>query len=723
MLPATVRDILYGFGRPGQLALHALYSPPDVVIRKGGRFIFREMKNRLRCRQEWRRCPYPPRDESIGGLTSRLRPLSLANLDSISPELQALVPLYLTHHQDLLGSGWVRIAHGEAYAGFSGHRYGPFPALSSDRWKIELADQLPIGCRKRCLDLLGMIDDSSYRPIDWHVDFKSGYRWDPAHWGRSISVDGKAGVDFKVPLELARMQHLPHLALAYMAGGNDSLPKEFRSQLLDFLGTNPPGWGINWLLAMDVAIRAANILVAHDLFCASGVIFDQVFEAELVAAMLAHGRYIVEFLEWYDDPRANHYLCDIAGLAFIAAYLPRSSETDVWLAFAVRQLETEIDRQFTDDGAHFEASTSYHCLAAETALYAVALVLGLSADKRSALSEYDHRCWRREPALASAPVHWPPFSPTVLSKLARAAHFASNVTKPSGDMVQIGDGDSGRFLKLSPNFELIAGIRRERHLDTSPLIAAANGVFDTGLPGPAVGDVETEVVSVLAGAVRPSVHGLRAAISIRDHPDEEAAARSVTRVILQPPQPNAFEQLASLAYPDFGLFIWRNSRTFISIRCGPIGRNGNHAHNDQLAVEIEIHGVAWAQDPGTYVYRPDFAARNQYRSALAHFVPRNGRSEPADLIAHFRLEDRAQARVFRFGPDGFLGMHQGFGFPVFRSVGVTGHGITIDDSVCGSRITANTLIVEHLIHSPQELRELWQLRLPFSPGYGLRAAE
>ena len=33
-------------------------------------------------------------------------------------------------------------------------------------------------------------------------------------------------------------------------------------------------------------------------------------------------------LEWSDTLRANHYLADIAGLLFCAAYLPRSEESD-----------------------------------------------------------------------------------------------------------------------------------------------------------------------------------------------------------------------------------------------------------------------------------------------------------------------------------------------------------------------------------------------------------
>jgi hypothetical protein len=476
---------------------------------------------------------------------------------------------------------------------------------------------------------------------------------------------------------------------------------------------------------MDVAIRAANMLVAWDLFRASGMIFDDGFEAELAAAMLAHGRYIVEFLEWHDNPRANHYLCDIAGLAFIAAYLPCSPETDVWLAFATQQLALEIDRQFMRDGAHFEASTSYHRLAAETALYAVALILGLPADKRRALSEYDCRRWRRQPPLAPPPVVWPPFSLASLSKLARAAHFAFDVTKPSGDMVQIGDGDSGRFLRLAPALELKADVPQERYLDASSLIAAANGVFDTGLRTSAASVVEMEIVAGLAGGERLSLASLGAASAFRGHLTDESAAQSATRVVIRPPRSGALRELETLVYPDFGLFIWRNSCSFISVRCGPIGQNGNggHAHNDQLAVEIEMDRVAWARDPGTYIYRPDFVARNQYRSAMAHFVPRHGHAEPADLIAHFRLQDRAQARVLRFGKEeGFLGMHQGFGFPVFRRVVIDHDRIVVDDCISGSRIATHTEVVEYVVRSPEALADLWGLKLPFSPGYGLRSA-
>jgi hypothetical protein len=172
--------------------------------------------------------------------------------------------------------------------------------------------------------------------------------------------------------------------------------------------------------------------------------------------------------------------------------------------------------------------------------------------------------------------------------------------------------------------------------------------------------------------------------------------------------------MVPVAYPDFGLFLWKGPRAFVAIRCGSIGQQGRggHAHNDQLAVEIEIDGVAWARDPGSFVYTADLDARNAYRSALAHFVPRSGADEPARLLAPFRLEDRAQARMLRFDATEFVGSHQGFGRPVFRRVILEDGAIVVEDS------EGEHGPVE--IRSPAELARLWRLTVPFSPGYGVR---
>src|SRR5260221_361299 len=139
------------------------------------------------------------------------------------------------------------------------------------------------------------------------------------------------------------------------------------------------------------------------------------------------GRHIVGHLERSPEEPANPYLADIAGLAFIAAALPRSSESDCWLAFAVQELRAETEYQFYADGANFEASTSYHRLAAEMTLFASALIVGLPAEKQAALVAADPAALRTRPPrhLASTPAAP---GPRHFTRLALAAEFSRAVT-------------------------------------------------------------------------------------------------------------------------------------------------------------------------------------------------------------------------------------------------------------------------------------------------------
>jgi hypothetical protein len=638
----------------GHLIRAALSLPPHVALAKAARLAQRALGAQVTGRIMRRRCTYPDPREAGGPLVARLGP---PDPGLITPAIAPLAEGARRHEFDLLGSGPVVVERGRSYAGFGPWRYDSRPGDAPDCWP---------GNAARATTLRAMIDDPQWRPLDWHVDFRSGYRWSPRVLGPGTPYAHKPGVDVKLPWELARMQHLPWLALDFATTGNEADRREFRHQVLDFLAANPPGWGVNWACAMDVAIRAANILLAWDLFRAAGAIFDPPFEDELAAMALAHGRFVMEHLEWSPRHRGNHYLADIAGLACIAATLPPGAESDRWRVFAAQELEAEILRQFLPDGGNFEGSTAYHRLSTELALFGVAALRQAGADS----------------------------PPLVFERLGRAIAFARAITKPSGEIVQIGDNDSGRFFKLSPRLDERG---RERVLDVSHLAAGLDGAV-LGLTLP-----DCPPAAALDG----------------DEPAD--AAHGATRLEIALPDPSALEGLTTLCYPDFGLFIWKNERSFLSVRCGPIGGNGlgAHAHNDQLAVEMEVDGVAFARDPGTFVYTSDLDARNRYRSALAHFVPRQGRTEPARLdLGPFRLEDRAQARAIRFERGEFLGCHQGFGEMVWRRVRLEYGLVVIEDCRGGPRITDATLVERHRVETPEQLAALWGLDLPFSPGYG-----
>ncbi|MGE5504470.1 MAG: heparinase II/III family protein [Actinomycetota bacterium] len=589
----------------------ALSLPPREAARRAARFAARMARETVSTRRHRRRCSFEP-------ACARLARLPLPDVEAET----ILAEDWLAHRFDLLGSGPVRVAHGETYAGFGRWRYGPGPALPAD-WRAAVAAQAWPANQARARAILDLIADP-YTPIDWHVDFKSGWRWSPRVWGPGTPYAHRPGVDVKVPWELARLQHLPALA----AGGQ---VREVRNQILDFLGANPPNWGVNWACAMDVAIRAANMAVARELLLRGGHVLDDAFEAELAAGILAHGRFIVANLEWSEHHRGNHYLADLAGLAFVAASLA-GDEAAAWTDLAAHGIDEEIRRQFLADGGNFEASTAYHRLSLEMAEAAAALLAGLGR----------------------------PLSPKATDRLARARRFAQDTTLPSGRPLLVGDNDSGRFL----------GVR----LPVAP-------------PGP-----------------RPLFAAPMAAV----------APAAPVRVVIVPPDPAALAGLESVAYPDFGLYLWRNDRALIALRCGPIGQNGQggHAHNDQLAVEIEIDGIPFARDPGTFVYTPDLAARNAWRSALAHFVPRRGHLEPARLLAPFKLEDRARAELVHLDDSCAVARHHGFGEPVWRRLAIAEGTVVVEDWPADAPAT-------HVLRTPEALAALWGITVPYAPGYGV----
>jgi hypothetical protein len=73
-------------------------------------------------------------------------------------------------------------------------------------------------------------------------------------------------------------------------------------------------------------------------------------------------------------------------------------------------------------------------------------------------------------------------------------------------------------------------------------------------------------------------------------------------------------------FPNAGLTVARSRRSYLLITNGIVGTGGfgNHKHNDQLGFEYHVDGSAVVVDPGSYVYTPDPASRNQFRSTRSH---------------------------------------------------------------------------------------------------------
>ncbi len=662
----------------------------------------------------------------------------------------------LAHRFDLLGSGWVEVRHGMECAGLEGHRWGPpHPALTADDGGQWIEHRINSSNRGDARSLWSQIAQP-YVPIDWQLDFKSGFRWPEKLWSQDIQFGSQPGVDVKVPWELARLHHLPQLALAHacLVQGLDPTPSfdagslraEFRNQVLDFLAANPPGFGVNWACPMDVAIRAVNILVARDLFLSQGVRFDDDLERVLARSIADHGWHVVQHLEWYLGHRGNHYLSDIVGLLFIALYLERSPRIDAWLAFAIQELNGEIEFQFHREGSNAEGSTAYHRLCTELAIHGSSMLLSMPARRRAGAESADPGLGPHRPRLVGPlPAGSPLLSHVAAERLAGAGEFLAAVCKPNGQMLLVGDMDSGRLLKLDPRGTFMTlGEARSRYAnlgvggggaadelywdedntDASETIAASAALLGRGdtidrldppsIAGACLATMIPVAPTVTAPVVMPSSGeeaGLSSAVALAATVGPDHRRETVIPLDFDPGS-----GLNGAAYAEFGLYVYRSPRLLMTFRCGPteVFGFGAHLHNDQLGLTLSVDGVDRIVDPGNYIYTPIVQRRNEYRSVFAHFAPAIEGKEPSPLDGVFRHSGSGQGTCVAFGPTGVTGWHEGYGERVHRIVVFEASGIRIIDFTEGKLALAE----------PGPLGgDSFSRPVKFSPGYGKRFNE
>jgi hypothetical protein len=586
---------------------------------------------------------------------------------------------YRRHRFDLLGSGPIEVRYGMACAGFAGRKYPPRSVVAADRDGTWLAGEIKTSNLAAAQELWRRIDDGAYQPIDWQLDFRSGYRWRADAHFSELSIPVDVGADVKVPWELGRLQHLPQLALCAILGAAGTAGfapaadyiRELRCQLLDFLALNPPRFGVNWMCPMDVAIRAANMLMAVDLLVGAKLDPSQELIDIVLASARDHAVHIVDHLEWSETSRGNHYLANLVGLLWTAAYLPSDPWTDALLAFAATELLHEGDRQFGDDGGNLEGSTNYHRLSAELVLFGVALLVGLSApdlaridNARANVLRVPSR-WRGPLRRQACGVTAVP--PQLAEKLHRAAALMRSATRPDGQAIQIGDTDSGRLFKLTPagRIEQTADGRSfcEDALDHRPTASAIAESFDS------VGDTPTVDSVVLRGlaAGRSFPRPVEAAVAaVTDHGDLDAAVAAIValptachrRRFVAFAEPLAPEAWRRAAFPSFGLYVFKTDRCFVAFRCAPrppphapLG----HTHDDNLGVEYLVDAASRI-DPGTFCYTPSRALRDLYRGADAHDVVRAVDWDvTAPGAALFGLDHAAWAQCLAWQPTGVAG--------------------------------------------------------------------
>jgi hypothetical protein len=320
--------------------------------------------------------------------------------------------------------------------------------LISAAWSITREHRWP---------LLGFGDKSCGEEINWLSDPLSGRVW-PSRYHADIPLWHNDGSDIRVLWELNRLGHLVTLGRAYAVTDEEQFAREFFQQLESWREQNPLGLGPNWSCAMEVALRAINVLAAFSLFRNSPSLTEDRLVA-LLTMLEQHGAHIRRNLEFSHLATSNHYLSDVAGLLWLGIMLPELELARGWRDWALPELLREMDKQILPDGADYEASTGYHRFVLELFLYSFVLC-------RANGVEIEARYWQ---------------------KLRSMLEYLRAYLRPDGRAPLIGDTDGGQFLPL---------VNRDAD-DHAYLLAVGAALFDDESLNAITVDPAPEVLWVL----------------------------------------------------------------------------------------------------------------------------------------------------------------------------------------------------------------------------------
>jgi hypothetical protein len=411
-------------------------------------------------------------------------------------------------------------------------------------------------------DLLGSGPRSWGTPIDWHVDPTSGYRWPKAFYTDLLPVESlNNDADVKLPWELSRLQHLPTVGKAYGISRDEVYSREIVAQITEWLAANPCQIGVNWTCAMEVAIRAVNIVWSLVLIEGSPCVTRD-FRRLVLGAIWQHGRYLVRHLEYSVRPQGkirnhNHYISDIVGLVYLGLLFSEFKAAQTWLRIGIEGILGEMESQVYGDGVDYESSTSYHRLVLE--LFTSAALL----------------CRLNRIGLTEA--FW--------TRLEKMYLFTMNVTRPDGKVPQVGDSDDGRLYILSD-------YGRWDRMDHRYLLSIGAVLFQRPEMKACAGDFSEDAFWLL---------GSDGAAKFDALPDSEGSPQSA-------------------AFCDAGFYVMRSADCYLLACCNPVGTagSGNHKHNDFLSFELFVCNRPFIVDPGTYLYTSSKSWRNHFRSTRSH---------------------------------------------------------------------------------------------------------
>lgn len=216
---------------------------------------------------------------------------------------------------------------------------------------------------KGIVNILGS-GDISIKSLDWHRDYKSGYKWPNIPFSKIDTQMLDSSSDIKFPWELSRMQWLMPLSQSWFLYKDDKYADHLKKILTSWINKNKCGYGPNWSCTMEPSIRAITFIIFYYLCKDSPSWKDAKFINIFLRSVFEHLDFISKHVE-ISDINGNHLISNASALVIGGVFLGNKSKALKWHNLGWKILEYELDRQIYPDGVSFEGSLSYHRLVTE----------------------------------------------------------------------------------------------------------------------------------------------------------------------------------------------------------------------------------------------------------------------------------------------------------------------------------------------------------------------
>lgn len=448
---------------------------------------------------------------------------------------------------------------------------------------------------------------TDYEAPDWFLDPSTGRRAPSTAYAFDVPYRDPVAVgDIKHVWEPSRHHHVPLLAMAWRATGDERFANRAAAHLRSWWVANPFLSGVHWTSGIELGIRVVSWIWTRRLldgWAGAPSLFD---ENPVFRAQLHHHQEYLARLHSRGSSANNHVIAEAAGLVVAAAACPWFAESDSWRRQGTDLLVRELEANTFGSGLNRELATEYHGLVLE-----LALVAAIELDITGSDIRAPRRLWE-----------------LIIAMLDALATVVDVRLHPPRQ----GDADDGRVLVLDgPDADRWASL-----LATGAAIAGSPAWW----PPQPEADVRATVLAALGGALAPVAAAAR--------PTERRDVLLDAGVALLRTQPDD--------RPEIWCRTDAGPHGFLSIAA--------HAHADALAVELRVDGVEVIADPGTFCYHGDPEWRAYFRSTAAHATLELAGVDQSRSGGPFLWSRYATSRQLGFSDDGdrvvWIGEHDGY---------------------------------------------------------------